>query len=154
MARATASTSARGAPVRARSTAAIRSQSASGRARRRASSVMLQDQLAPSTERQRGLAGHCEWWPLGDARPCYGLASLVLVVVALASCSPTPRVTFSERQAIEAQWRRDMADCDSHFVVAPVEECYRMVTDERNARLQGEPTEWEHIKDSLLQVRP
>jgi hypothetical protein len=31
------------------------------------------------TAPQRDLASYCEWWPEGDRRPCYALASLVLV---------------------------------------------------------------------------
>jgi hypothetical protein len=33
----------------------------------------------PSTERRRTLADYCEWWPLGELRPCYAPATLVLV---------------------------------------------------------------------------
>jgi hypothetical protein len=28
---------------------------------------------------QNELADYCEWWPLGEARPCYAPAGLVLV---------------------------------------------------------------------------
>ena len=35
--------------------------------------------VAPSTGAQRSLAHFCEWWPLGERRPCYAPASLVLV---------------------------------------------------------------------------
>ena len=38
-----------------------------------------QDRGTPSTETQRGLADYCGWWPLGERRPCYAPASLVLV---------------------------------------------------------------------------
>jgi hypothetical protein len=33
----------------------------------------------PSTEGQRSLADFCEWWPLGETRPCYAPATIVLV---------------------------------------------------------------------------
>jgi hypothetical protein len=33
----------------------------------------------PSTDPQPSLADLCEWWPLGERRPCYAPASLVLV---------------------------------------------------------------------------
>ena len=40
---------------------------------------MPHDTTDLSTERQPSLADFCEWLPNGSRRPCYALASLVLV---------------------------------------------------------------------------
>jgi hypothetical protein len=69
-----------GAPVTARSTAAIRSRSSSGNGRSRSfSSVMPHDTTDASTDPQPTLADYCLWWPVGEPEPCYDEAAFVLL---------------------------------------------------------------------------
>jgi hypothetical protein len=40
---------------------------------------MTDDTQPGSTHPQKSLADFCEWWPLGEPRPCYAQAELVIV---------------------------------------------------------------------------
>jgi len=80
------------------------------------------------------------------------------VAFLLAGCTSAPHLSFQERQAIEAQWRKDVDECGP--VGAPglfhpmteedVEGCLRMVDQDRLDRLAGRPTQWERMKSATL----
>ena len=81
-----------------------------------------------------------------------------LVALLVAGCTQAPDLSFQERQAIEAQWSKDLKECgpvgapglNGPLTEEDVAGCIRMVNQDRLDRLAGRPTKWERLKDTLL----
>jgi hypothetical protein len=82
----------------------------------------------------------------------------IVVAILLAACTQNPHLSFQERQAIEAEWRKDINGCgpigapglNGPLTAEDVDGCIRMVNQDRLDRLAGRPTQWERMKSAVL----
>jgi hypothetical protein len=88
------------------------------------------------------------------ALPVIRFVAAVAIAQLLAGCkSEPPRLTFQEKEAIEARWRADTQDCQTHPLTndrAEIDSCVAMVNREREDRLAGRTTQWETVKNELV----